>query len=61
VWTTGVELVHGSHDAILEFMFGCNADVAQDGSGRALKKKPSTRLSKEPFWGVKVNSKRPAA
>ena len=25
-----VEVVHGSHDAILEFLFGCDADMAQD-------------------------------
>ena len=24
-----IEFIHGSHDAILEFLFGCNADVAQ--------------------------------
>ena len=28
-----VELVHGGHDAVLEFLFGCDADVAQDGAG----------------------------
>jgi hypothetical protein len=27
-----VDAIHGSHDAILEFLFGCNADVAQDGA-----------------------------
>jgi hypothetical protein len=27
------EFVHGSHDAILEFLFGCDADVTQDGAG----------------------------
>jgi hypothetical protein len=27
-----VDVIHGSHDAILEFLFGCNADVAQDGA-----------------------------
>ena len=27
-----VEVVHCSHDAILEFLFGCHTDVAQDGS-----------------------------
>jgi hypothetical protein len=24
-----IEFVHGGHDAILEFLFGCDADVAQ--------------------------------
>src|SRR5271157_5362251 len=28
-----VELVDGGHDALLEFLFGCDADVAQDGAG----------------------------
>ncbi len=28
-----VEVVHGSHDAVLEFLLGCDADVAQDGAG----------------------------
>ena len=27
-----VEFVHGKHDAVLEFLFGCDADVAQDGA-----------------------------
>jgi hypothetical protein len=28
-----IEVVHCSHDAILEFLFGCHTDVAQDGVG----------------------------
>ena len=28
-----VELVHGGHDTVLELLFGCDADVAQDGAG----------------------------
>ena len=27
-----IEVVHCSHDAVLEFLFGCHADLAQDGS-----------------------------
>ena len=27
-----IEVVHCSHDAILQFLFGCHTDVAQDGS-----------------------------
>ena len=27
-----IEFVHGRHDPILEFVFGCDADVAQHGS-----------------------------
>src|SRR6266481_3440457 len=29
-----VEVIHGSHDAVLEFLFGCDADVSQDGAGK---------------------------
>ena len=28
-----VEEIHGGHDAVLEFLFGCDADVAQDRAG----------------------------
>ena len=28
-----IEEINGRHDAILEFLFGCDADMAQDGSG----------------------------
>src|SRR5258706_3700832 len=28
-----VEFIHGSHDAVLEFLFGCDADVAQHRAG----------------------------
>ena len=27
-----VDVIHGSHDAIFELLFGCNTDVAQDGA-----------------------------
>ena len=52
-----IEVIHGGHDAVLEFLFGCDADVAQDRAGE-LGEKPSMRLSQEPCLGVKVNSKR---
>ena len=29
-----IELVHGGDDALLEFLFRCDADVAQDGAGK---------------------------
>jgi hypothetical protein len=29
-----VEVIHGSHDAVLEFVLGCGADVAQVGAGK---------------------------
>ena len=28
-----VEIIHGGHEAFLEFLLGCDADVAQDGAG----------------------------
>jgi hypothetical protein len=29
-----IEIVHGGHDPILEFLFGRDADVAEDGAGK---------------------------
>ena len=29
-----VDVIRGSHDAIFEFLFGCDADVPQDGAGK---------------------------
>ena len=29
-----VEIIHGSHDAIFEFLFGCDAYVTQNGAGQ---------------------------
>ena len=28
-----IKFIHGSHDAVLEFLFGCDADVAQHRAG----------------------------
>ena len=28
-----IELIHGGHDAVLELLFGCDADVAQHRAG----------------------------
>ena len=28
-----IEVIHGGHDAVLEFLFGCDADMAQDRAG----------------------------
>ncbi len=39
-----IEVVHCSHDAILEFLFGCHTDAAQEDRA-SLEKKPTTRLS----------------
>ena len=54
-----VDVIHGSHNAVLEFLFGRDADMAE-AERASLKKKPSTKFSQEPCLGVKVNSKRPA-
>ena len=35
-----IEVIHGSHEAILEFLFGCDADVAQH---------RASELGEEPF------------
>jgi hypothetical protein len=28
-----VKIIHGGHQAILEFLFGCDTDMTQDGAG----------------------------
>jgi hypothetical protein len=28
-----IEFIHGSHEAILEFLFGCDTNMAQDRAG----------------------------
>ncbi len=28
-----IEVIHGGHYAVLEFLFGCDADMAQHGAG----------------------------
>ena len=28
-----IEVIHGGHDAVLEFPFGCDADIAQHRAG----------------------------
>ena len=38
-----IEVIHGGHDAIFEFLFGCDADMAQH-QRASLEKKPSTRF-----------------
>jgi hypothetical protein len=48
-----VEFIHGSHDASLEFLFGCDADVAQP-AGKAAWLKCGCTVD----WGV---SQAPAA
>ena len=29
-----IEIIHGGRDAILKFLFGCDAGVTQDGAGK---------------------------
>jgi hypothetical protein len=29
-----VKIIHGGHQAILEFLFGCDTDMTQDGAGK---------------------------
>jgi hypothetical protein len=50
-------VVDGSRDAILEFLFGRDPDVAEDGAGE-FGKEALDRLSHEPCFEVKVSSKR---
>jgi hypothetical protein len=42
-----VEFVHGGHDAILEFLFGCDTNVAQHGAGE-LGKEPLDEIDLAP-------------
>ena len=47
-----VEFIHGGHDAVLEFLFGCDADMAQHGAGELGEKaldevEPGTMLGRE--------------
>src|ERR1700747_3620167 len=52
-----IEQIHGGDDALLDFLFGGGADVAQNRAA-SLEKKPSMRLSREPWVGVKLKAKR---
>ena len=44
-----VEFIHGSHETILEFLFGCDADVAQH---------RTSELGEEPFDEIEPGSVR---
>ena len=52
-----VELVHCGDDALLEFLFRCDSDVAQDGAGK-LGKEALDEVEPGAALGVKVNPKR---
>ena len=59
-----VELVDCGDDALLEFLFRCDADVAQDGAGKLGKEaldeiEPGAVLGREGEFEA-ANSKRPA-
>ena len=53
-----VDVIDGGQDALREFLFGDDTDVARATERASLEKKPSMRFSHEPCFGVKVNSKR---
>ena len=53
-----IEFIHGGHDAVLEFLFGCDADMAQHRAGE-LGEEALDRIEPAAVLGVKVNSKRP--
>jgi len=47
-----IKFIHGGHDAVLEFLFGCDADMAQHGAGELGEKaldevEPGTMLGRE--------------
>jgi hypothetical protein len=52
-----IEVVDGGHDAIRELLFGCDADMTQDGAGE-LGEKAFDEIEPGAMLGVKVNSKR---
>ena len=54
-----VEVIHGSHDAVLELLLDATR-MCRRTERASLEKKPSTKFSQEPCLGVKVNSKQPA-
>ena len=51
-----IEFIHGSHDAVLEFLFGCDADMAEHGAGE-LGKEPLDEVEPGAVGGSE-NSKR---
>ena len=53
-----IEVIHGGHDAVLEFLFGCDTDVTQHRTGE-LGEETFYEIEPGAVLGVKVNSKRP--
>jgi hypothetical protein len=52
-----IDVGNEGRQAFVEFVFGADADVAQDRRA-SFEKKPSMRLSHDPWVGVKVKVKR---
>jgi hypothetical protein len=49
------KIIHGGHEAILEFLLGCDADVAQDGTGSHIMAAPITyAVNGVQYVGVQV-------
>ncbi len=53
-----IEVIHGGHDAVLELLFGCDADMAQHRAGE-LGEEALDEIEPRAVLGVKVNSNRP--
>jgi hypothetical protein len=45
-----VVVIHGIHDAIPEFLFGCNTDVAQDGACKRWKRSLQPGATRSHAW-----------
>ena len=54
-----VEVINGGDDAVLEFLLGCDADMAQHRAGE-LGEETLDEIKPGACLGVKMNSKRPA-
>ncbi len=54
-----VEFIHGSYDPFLEFLFGCDADMTQNGAGE-LGKEALDEVEPRAVLGVNVNWQRSA-
>jgi hypothetical protein len=53
-----INIVDGSHDAVLEYLFGSDADVAQNRAGE-LGEETLDQVQPRAMFGVMVNWKRP--
>ena len=55
-----INVIDGSHDAVLEFLFGSHADVAQNGAGELPREEALDQVgARSRAWALKVKSKRP--